>query len=547
MPGLDLWYKNAVIYSVDVKTYMDGNGDGIGDFEGLTRRLDYLAGLGVTCLWLLPFYPTPDRDNGYDICDFYNVDPRLGDLGDFVEFMRQARMRGMRVIIDLVINHTSDEHPWFQAARTDPGSKYREYYIWSEEEPPNKEQGVVFPGVQEAIWTFDEQARAWYHHRFYHFQPDLNVASPTVRAEIRKIMGFWLELGISGFRMDAAPFVIEDTEGDEAEAPLIYDFLGEFRDFLSWRGVDAIILAEANVRMDKVMEYFGDGHRLQMMFNFWANQHLFLSFAREEAGPLVRGLTAVPPIPEMGQWANFLRNHDEIDLGRLSAFEREDAFRAFGPEPAMQLYERGVRRRLAPMLKGDQRRIRLAMSLLFTLPGTPVIWYGDEIGMGEDLSLPERNSVRTPMQWCAEPNAGFSTAPSECLIRPVVEGGAFGYRRVNASDQQRDPSSLLNYVEKMIRVRKEHREFGWGSWQVIDAQAPSVFALRVEHDGRASVAAHNLSRKPCDTILDLPEGEAGELVEVLADGDYPPADRKTGSIHLDGYGFRWFRRGSYTR
>jgi maltose alpha-D-glucosyltransferase/alpha-amylase len=543
MPALDLWYKNAVVYCVDVETYLDANGDGVGDFEGLTRRLDYLAGLGVTCIWLLPFYPTPNRDNGYDIMDFYSVDPRLGTLGDFVEFEHQARMRGIRVIIDLVVNHTSDQHPWFQAARADPDSRYRDYYVWSEVRPENAEQGVVFPGVQEAIWTHDEVAKAWYHHRFYHHQPDLNMSSPAVREEIRKVMGFWLELGVSGFRMDAAPFVIEDVEGDEQEAPLVYQYLRDFRDFLSWRSADAIILAEANVKPEKVLDYFGDGDRLQMMFNSWANQHLFLALAREQAEPLIRGLTSIPPIPERAQWVNFLRNHDEIDLGRLSTFEREETYRAFGPEPEMQLYERGIRRRLAPMLGGDQRRIALAFSLMFTLPGTPVIWYGQEIGMGDDLSLPERNSVRTPMQWCDEPNGGFSNAAPDKLIRPVVADRKFGYKRVNVSAQQRDPASLLNQIEKMIRVRKEHHEFGWGTWKVVDTTDPEAFALRCEHEGRVSVTVHNFSRRPCDTTLDLPAEELRELEEVHSDSEYPAPERGSGRMRLEGYGYRWFRRG----
>jgi maltose alpha-D-glucosyltransferase / alpha-amylase len=543
MPGLDLWYKNAIVYCIDVETYLDANGDGVGDFEGLTRRLDYLAGLGVTCVWLLPFYPTPNRDNGYDVTDFYGVDPRLGTLGDFVEFLHQAHMRGIRVIIDLVVNHTSDQHPWFQAARRDANSPYRDYYVWSAERPANADEGVVFPGVQEAIWSYDRAAKAWYHHRFYQHQPDLNMSNPAVRAEIRKIMGFWLALGVSGFRMDAAPFVIEDLEGDDAEAPLLYHYLREFRDFLSWRTADAIILAEANVEPARVQEYFGDGNRLQMMFNFWVNQHLFLAFARQEPEPLVRALTSLPPIPEAAQWATFLRNHDEIDLGRLSTFERSDAFQAFGPEPEMQLYERGVRRRLAPMLDGDLRRLRLAYSLLFTLPGTPVLWYGEEIGMGDDLTLPERNSVRTPMQWCAEPNAGYSTGPADALIRPVVSEGEFGYERVNVADQQRDPDSLLNCIEKMIRVRKEHHEFGWGSWKPVDVDHASVFAIRCEYEGNVAMAVHNFSRKPCDTALDLPEDEWRDLFEILADSAYEPADHTAHRMHLEGYGYRWFRRG----
>ncbi len=544
MPGLDLWYKDAVIYAIDVKSYMDGNGDGIGDFNGLTARLDYLAGLGVTCLWLLPFYPSPDRDNGYDISDYYGVDPRLGTLGDFVEFTRQARMRGLRVIVDLVVNHTSDQHPWFQAARADPNSRFREFYVWSETEPAHPEQGVVFPGVQRTVWSFDKTARAWYFHRFYDFEPDLNIDAPAVREEIRKVMGFWLELGIAGFRMDAAPFVIEDIAHDETNPPLLYDYLGEFRDFLSWRCVDGIILAEANVPMDTVQDYVGDGHRLQLLFNFWLNQHLFLALAREEAEPLVRALGAMPALPEMAQWAIFLRNHDELDLGRLSGFERAAVEAAFGPEPRMQLYERGIRRRLAPMLGGDPRRVRLAMSLLFTLPGTPVLWYGDELGMGDDLSLPERNSVRTPMQWCAEPHAGFAPPAVKRLLRPVIAEGPYGFPRLNAAAQQHDPTSLLNSVEKMIRLRKEHDELGSGGWQVVDTDVPSVIALRYALGERVALAIHNLAPDACTVRLDLPAEERQALVEILADATYPQPGRRPAPLRLGGYGYRWFRRGA---
>jgi maltose alpha-D-glucosyltransferase/alpha-amylase len=544
MPGLDLWYKNAIVYSLDVKSYLDANGDGIGDFAGLTSRLDYLAGLGVTCLWLLPFYPSPDRDNGYDITDFYGVDPRLGSLGDFVEFTRQARMRGIRELIDLVINHTSNQQPWFQQARQDPRSPYRDYYVWSATKPADIAAGVVFPGRQRAVWTFDRRAGAWYFHRFYDYQPDLNIDSPAVREEIRKIMGFWLELGIAGFRLDAAPFVIEEVH-DGAPAPaLLYAYLGEFRDFLSWRSTDAIVLAEANVTMDRVMDYFGDGHRLQMMFNFWLNQHLFLALARQSAEPLERGLAAMPPIPALGQWASFVRNHDELDLGRLSAFERQEVYAAFGPEPRMQLFERGLRRRLAPMLGGDERRVRQALSLLFTLPGTPVLWYGDEIGMGEDLALDERNSVRTPMQWCAEPQAGFAGPTVKRLARPVIRKGPFAFARVNAAAQQRDPHSLLNAVERFIRVRKEHDVFGWGEWRLVDASAPSVFALRYDAEDRTALAVHNLSQEPCRTGLDLPAAEWAELFEIMADSAYPEPGPRVGELPLGPFGYRWFRRGA---
>jgi len=476
---LDLWYKNAVIYCLDVETFMDSNGDGVGDFPGLAHRLDHVEALGATCVWLLPFYPSPNRDNGYDITDFYGVDGRLGSLGDFVDFTRAARDRGLRVIVDFVANHTSIDHPWFQEARRDPNSRFRDWYVWSKKEPENKEEGVVFPGVQEAIWTYDEVADAWYLHRFYKHQADLNIANPEVREELQKVMGFWLELGVSGFRVDAVPFLIEYLGlSDEAQPdrdPHLY--LTQLRDFLSWRKAEAMMLAEANITLDQTDEYFGNGDRMHMIFNFMLNQHLFLGLAREDAEPVRRILNQMPPIPEQAQWGTFLRNHDELDLGRLSKEERAEVFAAFGPEPSMQIYNRGIRRRLAPMLGGDGRRLKMAHSLMFALPGTPVIWYGEEIGMGDDLSQEERNSVRTPLQWSDRENAGFSAAPREKLIRPVIADGPFGYPKVNVAAQREAPGSLMEHMQRLIRTRRACPEVGWGEWRVIDAGESCVVAL----------------------------------------------------------------------
>ena len=386
----DLWYKNAIIYCLSVETYMDANGDGIGDFLGLTRRLDYLHGLGITAIWLMPFQVSPGRDDGYDVADYYGVDPRYGTLGDFVEFTHAAEQRGIRVLIDLVVNHTSNEHPWFKEARRDPNSKYRDWYIWSKKKPANANTGMVFPGVQKSTWSFDNQAKAWYFHRFYEFQPDLNTSNPEVQAEILKIMGFWIQLGVSGFRMDAVPFVIASKGPDVRKPGQDFDMLRMFREFVQWRQGDCIVLAEANVLPDTDMEYFGqDGDRMHMMFNFQVNQNLFYALASADIRPLVKALEATKPRPGTAQWGTFLRNHDELDLGRLTERQRQKVFAAFGPDPEMQLYERGIRRRLAPMLDGDRRRLELAYSLLFTLPGSPVIRYGDELGMGDDLKLPE--------------------------------------------------------------------------------------------------------------------------------------------------------------
>ncbi|MBJ6125699.1 alpha-amylase family protein [Microvirga splendida] len=539
---LDLWYKNAVIYCTDVETFMDSNGDGVGDFGGLTDRLDHIEALGATCIWLLPFYPTPNRDNGYDVTDFYAVDPRLGTLGDFVAFTRAAHDRGLRVIVDLVANHTSIDHPWFQEARRDPDSRYRDWYVWSKEKPDNIHEGVIFPGVQDATWTYDEVAQAWYMHRFYKHQADLNIANPQVREELEKIMGFWLQLGVSGFRLDAVPFLIEYRGLPENERPKAdpHRYLTELRTFASWRRAEATLLAEANIAMDKVDEYFGaTGDRLHMIFNFMLNQHAFLALARNDAEPIRRIMEKTPAIPDKSQWASFLRNHDELDLGRLSDEERSEVFAAFGPEPNMQLYERGIRRRLAPMLDGDDRRLKLAFSLMFALPGTPVLWYGDEIGMGEDLSLRERNSVRTPMQWADEPNAGFSTAPAECLVRPVVAEGPFDFRRVNVAAQRDRDGSLMNDLQRLIRTRRACPEIGWGECRILDTGETTVLALRYDWREGTVLAFHNLADHAVEVQVDL-EG-IGQLRPLFCNRDDRTMQDSSAPVLLDPYGFRWFR------
>jgi maltose alpha-D-glucosyltransferase / alpha-amylase len=540
----DLWYKNAIVYCLSVGTYMDANGDGIGDFEGLTRRLDYLQGLGITTLWLMPFQPSPGRDNGYDISDYYGIDPRYGTLGDFVEFTHGCKQRGMRVIIDLVINHTSDRHPWFQEARGDPHSKHRDWYVWSKTKPKDAASGVVFPGVQKSTWTRDAAAKAWYFHRFYDFQPDLNTANPYVQAEILKIMGFWLELGVSGFRMDAVPFVIATKGADVAKPVEQYDMLRAFREFLQWRRGDAIILAEANVLPDDDLEYFGsDGDRLHMMFNFQVNQNLFYALATADSRPLKKALKATRPRPATAQWGLFLRNHDELDLGRLTKEQREAVFAAFGPDPSMQLYGRGIRRRLMPMLDGDRRRLELATSLMMTLPGTPVIRYGDEIGMGDDLRLPERECARTPMQWSTEPLGGFTK--SEHPVAPVISGGPYGFEHVNVADQRRDPNSFLNWMERVIRMRKEVPEIGFGDFVPVRTGANEVLALRYDWRRNSVLIVHNLSTVPREVTIE-PGAEGrhdGLLVSLLSDDHSEPDEKGRHCILLEPYGYRWFRIG----
>jgi maltose alpha-D-glucosyltransferase/alpha-amylase len=537
----DLWYKNAVIYSLSVSTYLDADGDGIGDFKGLMRRLDYLGGLGITAIWLMPFQPSPRRDDGYDVADYYGVDPRYGTLGDFVEFTHGCKQRGIRVLIDLVVNHTSDEHPWFQDARHDAHSKYRNWYIWSKKKPRNAKSGIVFPGVQKATWDYDTAAKSYYFHRFYDFQPDLNTANPEVQAEILKIMGFWLQLGVSGFRMDAVPFVIAQKGADIAKPQEQYDMLRTFTQFLTWRNGEAIILGEANVLPGTDLHYFGGaGERLQMMFNFEVNQHLFYALASSDSRPLIKAMRATKSRPETAQWGQFLRNHDELDLGRLEDDERKEVFAAFGPDKDMQLYQRGIRRRLAPMLQGDRRRLELAYSLMMTLPGTPVIRYGDEIGMGDNLKLPERNCARTPMQWSTEANAGFTKSDKPVL--PVISNGPYGFEHVNVADQRRDPNSLLNWMERIVRMRKEVPEIGWGDFSFISSGTPQVLSIQYEWRNNAVLCVHNLSGVPREIRLSVKTGEeACVLVNLLsADHSQPDANGKH-RLLMEPYGYRWFR------
>jgi maltose alpha-D-glucosyltransferase/alpha-amylase len=541
----DLWYKNAVIYCLNVETFVDSNGDGCGDFVGLTDKLAYLAGLGVTCIWLMPFYESPNRDDGYDVSNYYGVHPRTGTFGDVVEFMNQARQLGMRIIIDLVANHTSDQHPWFKAARKDPGSPYRQYYVWSKTRPPNWNKGMIFPGVQNATWTHDAVANEYYFHRFYEFQPDLNTHNPAVKEELMRVMGFWLQLGASGFRLDAVPFLIECK--DAKKKPWRdYELLHEMRDFLQWRCRDGIMLAEANVPPQESMHYFGErGDRLQMMLNFWVNQRIFYTMATGDAAPLREALLDTYERPHGAQWGIFLRAHDELDLGRLTKRQRERAFAAFAPEKRMLLYERGIRRRLAPMLNNDRRRIELANSLLFTLPGTPVMRYGDEIGMGDDLDLPERYSVRTPMQWSPHRHGGFTTGRRP--IRKVIDDPIYGYKQVNVANQRRDPNSLLNWTERIIRTRKECPEIGWGDWKLVPRLPGAVLGLRYDWNDRATIVLHNFRESAVTVRLRVPDQNGRRLVNLLSQ-DRSEAD-ETGHhvVELEPYGYKWLRVGDSER
>jgi trehalose synthase len=532
----DQWWKNAVVYCLDVETYVDSDGDGVGDLAGLTSRIDYLAGLGVTCLWLMPFQPTPNRDDGYDIMDYYGVDPRLGTLGQLVEVVRTANARGIRVIIDLVVNHTSDQHPWFQEARAGRDSPRRDWYVWRDE-PSDEPRGLFFPDRETSNWARDEESGQWYLHRFYSFQPDLDTANPAVRDEIACIMGFWLQLGVAGFRLDAVPALLETAGLPERVDGDPKAWLRDLRSFAGRRSGDAIMLGEVNVDLEQLGSYFGEhGDLLHMQFAFLINQHLWLSLARQDAEPLEMIVRSLPKVPPDSAWATFLRNHDELSLDKLTEPQREEIFAAFAPEEDMRLYGHGIRRRVAPMLGGDPDRLRMAWSLVFSLPGTPVLLYGDEIGMGEDLGLPDRMSVRVPMQWDAGDNGGFSSAPADRLVRPVADA-EFGPAHVNVAEQRRDRDSLLAWMERLIRTRKERPEFGWGSSTLIETAAPSIFAHRCDWEGSTVVAVHNLAEEDAEAELDLGEG-AVAVEDLLETRVHEVRDGRL-HVRLGRYGYLW--------
>lgn len=540
----DLWWKTAVVYCLSAETFMDWDGDGVGDFQGIAHRLDYLAELGVTCLWLMPFYETAGRDDGYDIVDFYSVDSRFGTFGDFVQVMRMADDRGLRVIVDLVVNHTSDQHPWFQSARASRDSPYRDFYVWRDE-PPAKPEKPVFPDKETSDWEYDAQTGQYYQHVFYKQQPDLNVANPVVRDELAKIMGFWLQLGVAGFRVDAVPFLLDtsDIVGGDRELPDPHEYLASLRSFLDRRVGGGIMLGEVNLPRDQQERFFGGdlGDELTMQFDFISMQNLYLALARGSAEPLVRALRSRQSIPPDAQWANFVRNHDELTLDQLTDDERSEVFAAFGPEKYMQIYGRGIVRRLAPMLGGDTRRIRLVYSLLFSMPGTPVLYYGEEIGMGENPKQEGRMAVRTPMQWNGGRNGGFSNADSSRQIDAIVEGD-FGPAAVNVEDQLRDGDSQLRFVRSLIEHYRASPELGWGKFEWLEQPDPAVLAHTLAWEEGRVVLLHNFSDAPATVRVTVPDSREGtDLSDIFTSETTPLSADGTAELTLEPYGFRWLR------
>lgn len=531
------WYKNAIIYQIDTAYFMDSNNDGIGDLGGVVKHLDYIRGIGATAIWLTPFYLTPFRDNGYDVKDHLQIDPRFGDVADMVLMLEQAEELGLRVIIELILQHTSREHTWFQEARINRNSRYRDYYIWADE-PPKNDDAPMFPGVENSVWSWDDSAQQYYRHMFYHHEPDLNLACPALIKEIERIIVYWLRLGVSGFRLDAASHMVK--QAGKGEIKKGFTLLNHLRDFVGLRKPDTIFLGEVDVPPEQYRDYFGDNDRLHMILSFTLNKHMFLAFARKDARPLEKAIEAIPLPPLRACLANWLRNHDELDLGDLSQAEQKEVIGAFGPAPEMYLYQRGLRRRLAPMFDNDTPRLAMAYAVLFSLPGTPIIRYGDEIGMGENLALSERNAVRTPMQWSGAENAGFSEVASDKLIAPVMTRGPYRHSLVNVSKSQIEECSLLHLISRMARTRLGCKAIGSGRWKIMKTQSPSILAIRYDNDGEALLMITNLSDKKAQVSIDEPD--LMMLTELLGDKEYA----KTGRIKtpcrfpVNGYGYRWF-------
>jgi maltose alpha-D-glucosyltransferase / alpha-amylase len=511
-----VWERNAIIYGVDVARYRDGNGDGWGDFVGLIQQLDYIASLHVDCLWILPCFPSPRHDNGYDVEDYFRIDPRLGTLEDFVELVKRAGERGIRIMLDLVVNHTSSAHPWFKAARHDPESRYRRYYVWTEQPPPTPpHMGPIFPGEEAGVWTYDKLAKAHYHHRFYHTEPSLNGANPEVREEIRRILDFWLSFGVAGFRLDAAPHLVEPkgVPGADPEDP--HGMLRALFDHVQSRRPDGVMLAEADVTPEELRAFVGKGNQFNLMLNFLLNNYLWLAFATESAEPIERVLNLLPSWNGRGQWANFLRNLDETDLDQLSDAERSQVMQAFAPDEHMQIYGRGMRRRLAPMLSGDSRRLKLAFALLYAIPGAPVIVYGDEVGLGDNLTWRGRDAVRVTMQWDASVNGGFSAASANQLVTTPLAEGDYAYDCVNVNAQLTDTTSLLRFLQRLGELRRTYPQIAEAPARRLTVDEPSLWVRKVELPDAKLVLLHQLGNRAVDISLSVDPG-ATEAEDLLS-------------------------------
>ena len=537
------WYKDAVFYEVFVRAYADGDGDGIGDLAGLTSKLDYLKELGVDAIWMLPIFPSPLRDDGYDVADYYAIHPDYGAMADLKTLIEAAHERDLRVIIELIPNHTSDQNEWFQASR-DPDhpdhETYRDWYVWSATDETYEEARIIFLDYEESNWTLDEKRGEYFWHRFFHHQPDLNYDNVDVQREMMKILEYWIDAGADGFRVDATPYLYQ-REGTSCEnLPETHAYLKRLRSFADGYQPSTMLLSEANQWPEDVLPYFGDGDEFHMNFHFPLMPRIFMALAKADRSPIEHIMARTPDLPAPCQWATFLRCHDELTLEMVTPEEREFMWDTYAPEPRMRL-NLGIRRRLAPLLDNDMDRIKVANSILLTFIGSPVIYYGDEIGMGDDIWLEDRDGVRTPMQWSDAPNAGFSTAPEDEVYEKVIDDETYGYQKLNVQDQLDDPDSLLNWMKKVIRVRKEHPAFGRGDLDLLAPDNPAILAYVRSYLQEEIVVVNNLSDAPQDFQLALPQNATSQLVDIFTGETVELDADHTCTLHLDRYGFRWFQ------
>ena len=536
-----LWYKDAVIYELHVRTFYDSNADGIGDFQGLTEKLDYLQDLGVTAIWLLPMYPSPLRDDGYDISDYFNINPDYGSMEDFESFLQEAHRRDIRVITELVINHTSDQHPWFQEARKSPDSRYHEYYVWSDTDQKYLDARIIFLDTERSNWTWDPIAKAYYWHRFFSHQPDLNFENAEVRQAMKDVLKYWLDKGVDGLRCDAVPYLFEreGTNCENVEETHLYS--KELRGFVDERYGDRMLLAEANQWPADVRAYFGDGDgdEFHMSFHFPLMPRLFMALRREESTPIIEIMEQTPEIPENCQWAIFLRNHDELTLEMVTDSERDYMYYSYAMDQRMRI-NLGIRRRLAPLMENGRRQMELLNSLLMTMPGAPVLYYGDEIGMGDNIYLGDRNGVRSPMQWTGDRNAGFSRADTARLYCPLIVDPVYGYQSVNVEAQERVQTSILNWMKRIIAIRKRYPAFSRGSIKFLRPKNEKVLAYIREYRGQRILVVNNLSRFAQAVELDLQNYAESVPVELFGNSAFPTIGELPYLLTLGPHGFYWF-------
>jgi maltose alpha-D-glucosyltransferase/alpha-amylase len=535
-----LWYKDAIIYQVHVRTFHDSNGDGIGDFQGLQSKLDYLQDLGIDAIWLMPFFPSPLRDDGYDIADYHTVRPSYGTLADFQSFLEAAHSRGIRVIIELVSNHTSDQHPWFQESRSSRDNPRRDWYVWSETDTLYKGARIIFLDTETSNWAWDPISKAFYWHRFFSHQPDLNYDNPAVREEMWQVMKFWLEMGVDGFRLDAIPYLVE-REGTNCEnLPETHAVLKEFRRKLDEHYPGRMLLAEANQWPADLRPYFGDEDEFHMAFHFPLMPRMFMGLKLEDRKPITEILQQTPEIPPSCQWSLFLRNHDELTLEMVTDMERDYMYDSYAESKMMRI-NLGIRRRLAPLLSNDRRRIELMNGMLMSLPGTPIIYYGDEIGMGDNINLGDRNGVRTPMQWTGESNAGFSKASPEHLYAPLIQDPVYGFPAVNVLRQKTAENSLFNWMQRIIAVRKSTAVFGRGSIEFLYPANHRILAYIRRLGSEVILVVNNLSNSAQAVELDLRRYKGNILIEMFGKNMFPRVGDLPYLLTMGPYQFYWFR------